>query len=58
MFGIPDPGIWGVFVLCILSSILCVVYGALKWNVDGEIDPVGQRDAEWVEKEKAIEEKF
>ena len=27
VLGIEDPWIWGVYVLIILSTLLCVVYG-------------------------------
>lgn len=32
MLGIDDPQIWLAYVLCFLSAIGCIVYGALKWN--------------------------
>ena len=32
MLGIPDPQIWLVYLLCILSAALCVVYGIINWN--------------------------
>lgn len=32
VLGIEDPWIWGVYVLLILSTILCVIYGAIYWN--------------------------
>lgn len=34
MFGLTDPWIAGTYVLCILSALLCVVYGLLNWNRD------------------------
>lgn len=36
MLGIDDPQIWIAYVLCFLSAIGCIVYGALKWNVGAE----------------------
>ncbi len=36
MLGIPDPWIWGAFLLCVLSTAACVVYGALNWNKGAE----------------------
>ena len=38
LLGIEDPYVWSALVLCILSMILCAVYGALKWNHDDEKD--------------------
>ena len=32
LLGIPDPQIWGVYILCILSALLCVGYGLVNWN--------------------------
>jgi hypothetical protein len=38
MFGLPDPSIWLAYLLCIGSTVLCVVYGVLNWNRDGDED--------------------
>ena len=32
MLGIDDPQIWLAYVLCVLSALGCVVYGALNWR--------------------------
>lgn len=32
VFGIEDPQIWLAYVLCILSALGCMVYGALNWK--------------------------
>lgn len=32
VFGIEDPWIWGVYVLLIGMTLVCVAYGALNWN--------------------------
>ena len=55
MFGIPDPAIWGAMVLCFLSTIACIIYGALNWNADGEVEP---EDKKWEEEEKKIAEEL
>lgn len=34
VFGIEDPWIWGVYVLMILITLICVVYGLINWNND------------------------
>ncbi|MFZ2455131.1 MAG: symporter small accessory protein [Candidatus Altiarchaeia archaeon] len=31
ILGIDDPWIWGAYVLCILSTLLCVFYGIMNW---------------------------
>jgi uncharacterized membrane protein YidH (DUF202 family) len=48
MFGINDPWIWGAYILCILSTILCVVYGILNWNKGEEKEEKQiQEEIEW-----------
>ena len=32
VLGINDPWIWSIYILIILSALLCVVYGAINWN--------------------------
>ncbi len=34
MLGLSDPWIILVYALSVLSSLLCIVYGAIKWNKD------------------------
>jgi len=50
ILGIADPWVALVFVLCILSALLCVVYGLINWN-KGE-EPVKQEDVAWAKEEK------
>ena len=38
MLGIDDPWIWGVYLLSILSTLICIVYGMLNWNKGDEVD--------------------
>ena len=38
MLGLGDFWVSLVYVLIILSTVLCVVYGALNWNKDGHDD--------------------
>ncbi len=56
MFGIDDPSIWSVYLLCILSAAVCVGYGAAKWN-QGDESPSSE-DVTWVKDEKEMEEKM
>ncbi len=32
MLGIDDPYIWIAYILCFISAIGCMIYGAIKWN--------------------------
>ncbi|MDW7732082.1 MAG: hypothetical protein SCH66_06600 [Methanolobus sp.] len=41
MLGIKGPQIWIAYVLCFLSAIGCIIYGALKWNEGSEEDACG-----------------
>ena len=34
MFGLSDPWIIVAYALSLVSTVLCVVYGALTWNKD------------------------
>ena len=54
--GISDPQIWMAYVLCIISALICVVYGALNWN-KGELD-ASEEDKNWAIEEEKIEKEF
>ena len=38
MLGIEDPWIWSVYLLCILSTLLCIAYGLINWNKGAELE--------------------
>lgn len=58
MLGIEDPWIWGVYILCILSTLLCVVYGIINWNRGGELEAQEIiEEAAWESKEEEMQEK-
>jgi len=50
VLGIADPWVLLAYLLCILSALLCVVYGLINWN-KGE-EPVKQEDVDWAKEEK------
>ena len=52
--GIDDFWVLLAYLLCILSTILCVVYGVLNWNRGDEA--VEPSDVRWVAHEKKAEE--
>lgn len=58
MLGLPDPWIWGVYVLCVLSAILCVVYGVVTWNHTDDDTEIREEDREWAKHEDEFEEKL
>lgn len=39
MLGFADNTIAAVYILCILSGLLCAVYGLINWNKDDPDDP-------------------
>jgi len=53
MFGIQDRWITLVFILCVFSTILCVLYGVFAWNKGAtEIKP---EDKKWAAEEDKVE---
>jgi hypothetical protein len=58
VLGINDPWIWGVYLLCILSTLLCVIYGLTNWNKGGEIEEKEiSEEAAWEEEEEEMQDK-
>lgn len=54
MLGIEDPYVLLAYLLCILSAILCVVYGAIHWNRGDEaVEPT---DVQWARQQDKAEE--
>jgi hypothetical protein len=57
VLGINDPWIWGVYLLCILSSLLCIAYGFLNWNRDMEFEESKSlEEAIWGAQEEKMEQ--
>ena len=50
MWGINDPAIVVCYILCMASSLLCVVYGLVNWNRGDAA--VKDEDVEWAKEEK------
>ncbi len=53
MLGFGDIWVFMAYTMCIISVILCVLYGFFKWNSDGE-DDSGEIN-HWVNEEIKIE---
>ena len=54
LLGIPDPGIWLAYLLCLAATALCVVFAfACGRKDDAEPTPT---DAAWAAHEKEVEE--
>jgi hypothetical protein len=58
VLGIDDPWIWGVYLLCIISALLCVIYGIVNWNREGELEASEiKEEAAWEEHEEEMQDK-
>ena len=57
MFGITDPWIVLAYLLCILSTLFCVVYGILRWNTGDEALPKPE-DAQWARQEDELKQRM
>ena len=56
MLGMGDFSIFLVYILCIASSLACVIYGLINWNKGAETEDELKKDKEWEEKEHEITE--
>jgi hypothetical protein len=56
MFGLEDGWVAAAFVLCILSTLLCIVYGAITWNRGDE--NVTDEDVNWAKEEDRVVEEL
>lgn len=56
MLGIPDPWVWMAYLLCILSTVGCILWGWLFWNKGDQ--PVQPGDVQWTQQEKKTEQEL
>lgn len=56
LLGIEDFWVWIAYLLCIGSTLLCVIYGVICWS-RGE-EPAEKEDIQWAEEEKKVEEEL
>jgi flagellar basal body-associated protein FliL len=57
ILGIPDPSIWIAYLLLIILTLLCVVYGIVMWNKEGDISvEEAQEEKQWSREEIELEE--
>lgn len=55
--GIPDTSVALAYIGVILATLLCVVYGIVKWNKEGGISPSeADEEKKWAKEEKKLEE--
>ncbi len=58
MLGIEDKWVAAAYILCIASTVLCVVYGLATWNRGQEKDEQVAEDIRWAEEEKKVEKEL
>ena len=57
MLGISGWSCWLAYIFCILSTILCVIYGIALWNRGAEEGDEAEI-IRWVKEEREINEQF
>ncbi len=56
MLNIPDPWVAAALLLCLASTLLCVVWGVFRWNEDDR-DPETDEDLRrWAREEDKVEQ--
>lgn len=56
LLGFESTSILIVYLLCIASTLLCIIYGAANWNAgDEQVQP---DDVKWAAEEKKVEEEL
>ena len=55
MFGIDDPLVASAYLLCLASTLLCVLYAWRNWN-RGDDDEFKEEDQRWAKEEERVEE--
>jgi hypothetical protein len=56
ILGIDDFHVALAYILCLASTLLCVIYGLICWN-RGE-EKVDAEDIKWAQKEKKAEDEL
>ena len=58
MLGIEDKLVAAAYILCLASTILCVIYGLIKWSRGQEPEEQAAEDVRWAQEEKKVEEEL
>jgi TRAP-type C4-dicarboxylate transport system permease small subunit len=56
--GINDFWVFLAYFLCLISALLCLIYGWKNWNKGHINEEDYKKESEWALKEKNIEETF
>lgn len=58
MLGIEDPWVVAPYILCLLSALLCVIWGVIKWNQDDSNPEPAAEIKQWAEEENRVEDEL
>jgi hypothetical protein len=58
MLGIEDPWVAAAYILCIISALLCVVWGVMRWNKDDSSPEPDEEIKHWAEEEDRVEDEL
>lgn len=58
MFGLEGFGVIVGFVLTLLSTLICIIYGAKNWNRGHLEENEEHRKQVWLEEEQDLEEQL
>ena len=58
MLGIEDPWVITAYILCIISALFCLIWGAIKWNQDDPESEPEEEIRQWAEEEDRVEEEL
>ncbi|MFH0879042.1 MAG: symporter small accessory protein [Lentisphaerota bacterium] len=56
--GIQDPWVWLAYILSILSTVLCIGWGIVKWNKGEKKEEPEEEIRHWAEEEDKVEEEL
>lgn len=57
LLGIQDPWVWLTYLLCILSALLCVIWGLVMRNREEPEEPL-EEVKQWAQEEDQVEEEL
>lgn len=57
ILGIEDKYVAAAYILCVASTVLCVVYGLINWNRGSEPEQSSE-DVKWAQEEKKVEQEL
>lgn len=57
LLGIQDPWVWLAYLLCILSALLCVIWGLVMRNREEPEEPL-EEVKQWAQEEDQVEEEL